>query len=83
VFAEGQAQVVAAAIAADIKGDEKPRGYDGDGFCYVDVGDGLAAYGAGDFYAYPGPRVRLDMPSKEGRRAKAEYEGLLDLWFND
>jgi sulfide:quinone oxidoreductase len=83
VFAEGQAQTVASAIAADINGDEKPRGYDGDGFCYVDVGDGLAAYGAGDFYAYPGPRVRLDMPSEEGRRAKAEYEDLLGLWFND
>jgi sulfide:quinone oxidoreductase len=83
VFAEGQAQTVAAAIAADINGDEKPRGYDGNGFCYVDVGDGLAAYGAGDFYAYPGPRVRLDMPSEEGRRAKAEYEGLLELWFNE
>jgi len=83
VFAEGQAQVVAAAIAADINGEDKPRGYDGDGFCYVDVGEGLAAYGSGDFYAYPEPRVRLDMPSEEGRRAKAEYEDLLDLRFND
>jgi hypothetical protein len=25
----------------------------------------------------------LDMPSEEGRRAKGEYEDLLDLWFND
>ncbi len=83
VFAEGQAQVVAAAIAADINGNDKPSGYDGYGFCYVDVGDGLAAYGSGDFYGYPGPRIKLDMPSEEGRRAKAEYEDLLDLWFND
>jgi sulfide:quinone oxidoreductase len=56
--------------------------YDGNGFCYVDVGDGLAAYGTGDFYAYPGPRVRLEEPSIEGRRAKAEYEDLLDTWFD-
>ena len=83
VFAEGQAQTVAAAIAADINGDERPRGYDGNGFCYVDVGDGLAAYGSGDFYAYPGPRITLDMPSEEGRRAKGEYESLLETWFND
>jgi sulfide:quinone oxidoreductase len=82
VFAEGQAQVVAEAIAADINGEPRPRVYDGNGFCYVDVGDGLAAYGTGDFYAYPGPRVRLEEPSIEGRRAKAEYEDLLDTWFD-
>jgi len=82
VFAEGQAQVVADTIGADIHGEARPRAYDGHGFCYVDVGDGLAAYGTGDFYAYPGPRVRLEEPSIEGRRAKAEYEDLLDTWFD-
>jgi sulfide:quinone oxidoreductase len=82
VFAEGEAQVVAAAIAADINDESRPGVYDGDGFCYVDVGDGLAAYGTGDFYAYPGPRVTLQEPSPEGRRAKQEYEDLLDTWFD-
>jgi len=81
VFAEAQAQVVAAAIAADITGDSAPRGYDGNGFCYVEVGDGLAAYGSGDFYAFPGPRVKLEAPTPEARRAKEEYEVLLDTWF--
>jgi sulfide:quinone oxidoreductase len=82
VFAEGEAQVVAAAIAADINDRPRPGVYDGNGFCYVDVGDGLAAYGTGDFYAYPGPRVTLQNPSEEGRRAKEEYEELLDIWFD-
>jgi sulfide:quinone oxidoreductase len=82
VFAEGEAQVVAESVAANINGGDRPRGYDGNGFCYVDVGDGLAAYGAGDFFAYPGPRVTLEAPSPEGRRAKEEYEDLLDLWFD-
>lgn len=82
VFAEGQAQVVAETIAADINEEPRPRVYNGHGFCYVDVGDGLAAYGTGDFYAYPGPRVTLEEPSIEGRRAKAEYEDLLDTWFD-
>jgi sulfide:quinone oxidoreductase len=81
VFAEAQAQVVAATIAADIKGDPKPTGYDGQGFCYVEVGEGLAAYGTGDFYAYPAPRVLLESPTPEARRAKEEYEQLLDAWF--
>lgn len=82
VFAEGEAQVVAGAIAADINDEARPGVYDGDGFCYVDVGDGLAAYGAGDFYAYPGPRVTLEDPSPEGRTAKDKYEDLLDIWFD-
>lgn len=82
VFAEGEAQVVAAAIAADINGEPKPGVYHGEGFCYVDVGDGLAAYGSGDFYAYPAPRVTLQEPSAESRKAKQAYEELLDLWFD-
>ena len=82
VFAEFEAQVVAAAIAADINDEPRPGGYDGNGFCYVEVGDGSAAYGAGDFYAYPGPRVTLQEPSEQAQRAKDEYEDLLDLWFD-
>lgn len=81
VFAEGEAQVVAAAIAADIEGEPRPLGFDGNGFCYVDVGDGLAAYGSGDFYAYPGPRVTLEAPTAGARAAKEEYEQLLNAWF--
>ena len=82
VFAEGEAHVVAATIAADINDVSRPGVYDGNGFCYVDVGDGLAAYGSGNFYAYPGPRVTLEDPSIEGRKAKQEYEDLLDTWFD-
>jgi len=82
VFAEAQAQVVAGTIAADIQGKPRPAGFDGHGFCYVEVGDGLAAYGSGDFYAYPGPRVGLEPPTAEARRAKGEYEQLLDSWFD-
>jgi sulfide:quinone oxidoreductase len=81
VFAEAQAQVVAASIAAKIRGELRPHGYDGYGFCYVEVGDGLAAYGSGDFYAYPGPRVTLETPSIAARRTKEEYEQVLDTWF--
>ena len=82
VFAEGEAHVVAATIAASIDDQPRPGVYDGNGFCYVDVGEGLAAYGSGDFFAYPGPRVTLQPPSIEGRRAKAGYEDLLDTWFS-
>ena len=81
VFAEAQALVVAGAIAADIAGEPKPAGFDGNGFCYVEVGGGLAAYGSGDFYAYPAPRITLELPTVEARAAKEEYEQQLDAWF--
>jgi len=83
VFAELEAQVVAAAIAADINGQPRSGVYNGYGFCYVDVGDGLAAYGEGDFFAYPGPRVTFQEPTTQSRRSKEEYEDLLDTWFED
>ncbi len=80
-FAQGEAHVVAATIAADINKTSSPGTYDGNGGCYVDVGGGLAAYGAGDFYASPGPKVTLEDPSTEARKAKQKYEHLLDNWF--
>jgi len=38
VFAEGQGAVVADAIAARIRGEEPPAGYDGRGVCYMQFG---------------------------------------------
>ena len=70
VFAEGEAQVVAAAIAADINGESRPGVYNGHGLRYIDVGSGVAAYGAGEGFAYPDPRVTLHWPAGEGRQAK-------------
>ncbi|HSG79390.1 MAG TPA: hypothetical protein VLD62_07420 [Acidimicrobiia bacterium] len=40
-------------------------------------------FAGGDFYAYPGPRVTIQEPSRAGRQAKEEYGDLLDLWFGD
>jgi len=82
VFAESEALVVAARIAADILGEPTPAGYDGKGFCYIETGDGQAAYGSGEFYAYPAPRVTLEDPTTGFRRAKEEFEQLLDTWFD-
>ncbi|MEE8492189.1 MAG: FAD/NAD(P)-binding oxidoreductase [Acidimicrobiia bacterium] len=81
VFAEAQAQVVADAIASEIRGEPRSANFDGQGSCYVETGDGLAAYGSGDFYAYPEPRVKLEDPTTAARQAKEEYEQLLDAWF--
>jgi sulfide:quinone oxidoreductase len=74
VFADGQGRVVAENIAAEIEGRGAQGRFDGYGFCYVEVGGGLAAYGAGNFYGLPGPRVTLEQPAERFRKEKVEIE---------
>lgn len=81
VFADEQARVVAAIITAEIAGEGTPAQYAGSGFCYIEVGDGMAAYGAGNFYGIPAPSVTLEPPSQRYRREKVDLERtLLALW---
>lgn len=81
VFADGEASTVAASIAAEIGGGAAPAQYDGRGFCFIEVGGGKAAYGAGNFYGIPGPRVTLEPPSEAYRREKLDVErSTLALW---
>jgi sulfide:quinone oxidoreductase len=81
VFADAQARVVAENIAAGLEGREGANRFDGHGFCYVETGNGLAAYGGGNFYGMPGPRVTLEQPSERFRKEKAEIERTaLALW---
>lgn len=81
VFADGHARVVAENIAAEIGGSGETSQFKGYGFCYVEVGGGMAAYGAGNFYGLPGPRVTLEQPAERFRREKEEIERTaLALW---
>ena len=48
---------------------------------YVEVGDDMAATGTVSFCAFPEPWVQLEAPSPDGRRAKEQYESVLDAWF--
>jgi sulfide:quinone oxidoreductase len=81
VFADEQSRVVAANIAAELKGEGKSKRFDGKGFCYIEVGEGLAAYGYGNFYGYPGPRVYLEPPSRKlhEERKSLELDQLKEL----
>jgi sulfide:quinone oxidoreductase len=72
VFAFQEGLVVAENIAATIRGG-KPTEFTGEGFCYIDVGDGKAAFGSGNFLATPAPRVTFEPPSTEFKRAKTEF----------
>jgi len=81
VFADEQARVVAANIATEVAGEGTQAQYAGTGFCYIEVGDGLAAYGSGNFYGMPAPSVTLEPPSERYRQEKVDLERtLLALW---
>lgn len=82
VFAEAEARVVAEAIATEILGGKSTASFNGEGFCYIEVGDGKAAYGVGNFFASPAPQVRMMPPSERYRKEKEDFESsLLAAWL--
>lgn len=81
VFADGQARAVAATIAADIAGEARGGQFNGYGFCYIEVGQGMAAAGSGNFYSIPAPSVTLESPSPRFRQDKEGLErAAFALW---
>ncbi|HEX8753230.1 MAG TPA: FAD/NAD(P)-binding oxidoreductase [Solirubrobacterales bacterium] len=72
VFAEGAARVVAAAIAARLRGGEAPS-YDGHGSCYVEFGAGLVGRVDVDFLSGPKPTGFFQEPSRALMSEKAEF----------
>ncbi|MBI2957734.1 MAG: NAD(P)/FAD-dependent oxidoreductase [Chloroflexi bacterium] len=81
VFADEQARVVARNVAAQLRGEDASSKFDGKGFCYLEVGDGQAAYGSGNFFAYPAAKVFMEPPSKRlhEERKRTELEQLQSL----
>lgn len=74
VFAHGQAGVVAKNIAAAIVGGETREQFDGHGECFIEIGDGKAGFGGGDFYAEPLPIVAVHSPSWRWHLGKVLFE---------
>ena len=82
VMAELEGQRVAAAIAADVRGEAPPPGFDGKGFCFLEVGKAAAALIQGDFFAAPEPRITLGETSAEHAAEKHRFESeRLGRWF--
>mgnify|MGYP001245669575 CR=1 FL=1 len=82
VFAEGEAVVVAAAIAADEAGGPAPEPYRGQGYCFLELGGGLATLVEGEFLARPAPQVQVATPSREHLDRKLAFEReRLEGWF--
>ncbi len=74
IFAHIQAEVVAANILADIEGRASGARFDGGGWCAIEMGNGAAAFGSGDFYAEGGPAMTLHKPTRSWHWGKALFE---------
>ena len=82
VFAHNEAEVVAHNIARAITGKGAEQRFAGDGACFLETGDGRAAFGSGNFYADPAPQIRLKQPSMMLHLGKVAYEQYwLFRWF--
>lgn len=73
-FAHAQGEVVAANIAAEIEGRAANAVFDGHGYCMVEIGNGAATFGAGNFYATPNPAVKLESPGVLWHWGKVLFE---------
>ncbi len=82
VFAHGEAKVVANNIVHAITGAGTPRSFEGHGECFIEIGDGRAGIGSGNFFAEPAPQVRLRPPGLMLHLGKVAYEKFwLYRWF--
>jgi len=74
VFAEAQADIVAKRIADEFGGRQPGATFDGNGACFIELGDGTSAYAGGNFYAADGPTVRMRRPGRRWHLAKVAFE---------
>lgn len=82
VFAHGQAEAVARTIARSITGRGKPGTFEGRGECFIEIGDGKAGLGRGDFYAEPRPAMAMKAPAWHWHATKVAFEKYwLRRWF--
>src|SRR3990170_3637734 len=82
VFAEAQARVAAAHIAAELGGAPVDTAFSGEGYCFIEVGGGQAAYVTGNFLAAPAPALQVTPPSEAAFMEKIEFErSRLTSWF--
>ncbi|MBK5306979.1 MAG: NAD(P)/FAD-dependent oxidoreductase [Frankiaceae bacterium] len=82
VFAEGQAAVVAARIAALLRGDATDRTYDGRGVCYVEFGAGQLGKVDVTFLSGQPPTGGFEGPSSALMADKVEFgRSRIERWF--
>ncbi len=84
VFAEAEGLVVAARIAAVFAGREPEATFEGEGFCYLELGRGEAMLVRGRFFHEPTPEIELAEPSPRYLEEKRAFEAeRLRRWFGE
>jgi sulfide:quinone oxidoreductase len=82
VFAEGSAQIVAAAIISQLRGGPPPDAYRGRGSCYVEFGHGQVGRVDVDFLSGPKPTGTFQQPSAGLVEEKTHFGvSRLERWF--
>lgn len=82
VFAEGSAQIVAAAIVAQLRSGPPPGAYKGQGSCYVEFGHNQVGRVDVDFLGGPKPTGTFQAPSEALVAEKALFgSSRVQRWF--
>ncbi|MEM3094186.1 MAG: FAD/NAD(P)-binding oxidoreductase [Nitrososphaera sp.] len=74
IFAEEQAKVAARQIIDEISGRPAVAAFAGQGYCFMEMGNGRAGYLEADFFNPAGPAVRLEAPSEQNFQKKQDFE---------
>ncbi len=74
IFAEEQAKVVAQQIIDEIVSTPSITTFSGQGYCFMEVGNGRAGYLEADFYNQAGPLLKMKEPSAENYEKKQDFE---------
>jgi sulfide:quinone oxidoreductase len=69
-----EAEVVAQNIAAEITGGGLRKEFAGNGYCFVETGNGRAGYIAGSFLTHPSPTVTVHEPNVTFHWGKVVFE---------
>ena len=59
VFAHFEAEVAAENIAAEINGLKSNKEYNGEAYCFLELGYGKSGFASGNFYAKPVPIIKM------------------------
>lgn len=78
VFAYHQGLVVAANIASLIQGKKESSRFNGQGACFLELGNGRAGFATGSFFNLPQPSVKMKNPSRLWHLYKVLVE---KYWF--
>ncbi len=78
VFAHLEAEVVAENIFVEIKGLAPNKKYEGQAYCFLELGYGKAGFAGGNFYAKPAPIIKMRRPGRLWHLGKILLE---KYWF--